>query len=71
MRRLLPAIAVFPATVGVAPTSALGDADFTDKGPIGWDVLRHLDRFDAIPRGVRTKQFQATVPCLPRPRTTA
>ena len=33
-----------------------------DKGPVGWDTLRHLDQFDTLPQGVRTKQFASTDP---------
>jgi hypothetical protein len=29
------------------------------KGPVGWDVYRHLDRFDTLPQGVQTKQFSS------------
>ena len=29
------------------------------KGPVGWDVYRHLDRFAELPQGVQTKQFSS------------
>ncbi|MEV0404064.1 glycoside hydrolase family 172 protein [Actinoallomurus sp. NPDC050550] len=40
---------------GAAPSPASADA----KGPVGWDVYRHLDRLPELTSGVRTQQFSS------------
>ncbi|MER6951665.1 glycoside hydrolase family 172 protein [Nonomuraea sp. NPDC000554] len=38
---------------------AVGPNIGTDKGPVGWDVYRHLERLPELPVGVQTKQFSS------------
>lgn len=58
--------AVAIATAAAAPagptkhTAAAASApSVAAKGPVGWDVYRHLDRLPMVPRGVETKQFSS------------
>ncbi|MEW2384018.1 DUF2961 domain-containing protein [Micromonospora sp. NPDC047707] len=53
------AIGAPPATArgAVAAPSALAVAD--DKGPIGWDAYRRLDRLPELAAGTRTRQFSS------------
>ena len=48
------------ASTGVAQAANL-IAYYTapDKGPVGWDIYRHLDRLAELPQGVRTQQFSS------------
>lgn len=43
---------------GATPTPAEASVP-VGKGPVGWDVYRHLDRLPEIPLGVQTKQFSS------------
>lgn len=50
-----------PAADGVsrADASNAAAADTSDKGPVGWDVYRQLDRLPELTDGVATKQFSS------------
>ncbi|MGI9157003.1 MAG: DUF2961 domain-containing protein [Marmoricola sp.] len=60
-------VAVAPLLTGGASGAASaapgpGSSSHThagDKGPVGWDTYRHLDRLPALPVGVHTKQFSS------------
>jgi len=65
---LIAALAALSLLVfGSAPTRALAAApaaparatSASDKGPVGWDTYRHLDRLPDLTRGVQTKQFSS------------
>ena len=45
--------------LGLASAQAAPQHLDSAKGPIGWDVYRHLDRFAELPQGVQTKQFSS------------
>ena len=45
--------------LGLASAQAAPQPSDSAKGPIGWDVYRHLDRFAELPQGVQTKQFSS------------
>lgn len=45
------------APAGQAPAS--GPSASTDKGPVGWDTYRQLDRLPELTHGVQTKQFSS------------
>lgn len=49
---------VAAALPAAAATSSASSAS-TAKGLVGWDTLRHLDQFAALPQVVRTKQFSS------------
>lgn len=68
--RLLGCAAVAAALLVALPMAAVAgepprahQADRHDaaaaKGPVGWDIYRHLDRLAQIPVGVQTKQFSS------------
>lgn len=42
-----------------APASFQGKEVFQDKGPVGWDTYRRLDRLPRLPDGTRTEQFSS------------
>lgn len=42
-----------------APSHAATNVAATNKGPIGWDTYRHLDRLPQLTQGVQTKQFSS------------
>ncbi|MER7893706.1 DUF2961 domain-containing protein [Micromonospora sp. NPDC094482] len=56
-----------PATATAAPPAAAGPgtagvtvlATADDKGPIGWDAYRRLDRLPELAAGTRTRQFSS------------
>ncbi|GIH16763.1 DUF2961 domain-containing protein [Rugosimonospora africana] len=54
-----------PLAAGTASAAPAGGAASTntgsgsDKGPVGWDIYRHLDQLAQIPSGVTTKQFSS------------
>ncbi|MFI7129332.1 glycoside hydrolase family 172 protein [Nonomuraea sp. NPDC050153] len=52
-RYLLPVVALSAGVLAV-PAHAVND-----KGPVGWDVYRRLDRLAELPVGVQTKQFSS------------
>ncbi len=68
-RRGLTCLAALAAAAGLALATPVGAgaqapaaapaSSAPDKGPVGWDVYRHLDRTDEIPTGVQTKQFSS------------
>ncbi|HEY2674211.1 MAG TPA: DUF2961 domain-containing protein [Rugosimonospora sp.] len=54
-----------PLAAGAANAALVGGAapsdtsSGSDKGPVGWDIYRHLDQLAQIPAGVTTKQFSS------------
>jgi hypothetical protein len=58
----IPLVVTGPASAAPRQADPRPSADprqSADKGPIGWDTYRHLDRLAEIPRGVQTKQFSS------------
>ncbi|MEV0431302.1 DUF2961 domain-containing protein [Micromonospora sp. NPDC050495] len=49
------AVTASAAPAGAAPTLAAAD----DKGPVGWDAYRRLDRLPELAAGSRTRQFSS------------
>lgn len=59
---LAAALLLTPAVLAASPASAAlttPDPNGTAKGPVGWDIYRHLDRLAEVPIGVQTKQFSS------------
>lgn len=51
---------IVSAVVATAATRPAHAATGTgSKGPVGWDLYRHLDQLTAVPVGVKTKQFSS------------
>ena len=53
------ALGVLGAVAAASNANAAPPPAGSAKGPVGWDVYRHLDRFDTLPQGVQTKQFSS------------
>lgn len=65
-RRLIGVLLASVMTTGVAATPGTAapaaippTAQLTAKGPVGWDLYRHLDDLPALTTGVQTKQFSS------------
>lgn len=52
----VPAASGEPSTVQHRPATS---ASLTDKGPVGWDTYRSLDRFPELPTAAETLQFSS------------
>ncbi len=51
-----------PAAAAVSPTATLAPASAAagpEKGPVGWETFRHLDRLPELSPGTRTRQFSS------------
>jgi hypothetical protein len=52
-----------PAAAGTSGAAATaghpGGGDTAGKGPVGWDIYRHLDQLAQLPTGVSTDQFSS------------
>ncbi|MEU0552428.1 DUF2961 domain-containing protein [Dactylosporangium sp. NPDC006015] len=59
LRRAAVAILLIPllTVIGAAPPAVAAVAD--DKGPVGWETYRRLDRLPTLSAGTRTKQFSS------------
>src|ERR1035437_1477414 len=55
---LAPAAALAPATAAARDAQASTRLP-PDKGPVGWDVYRRLDRLPELTTGVQTEQFSS------------
>jgi hypothetical protein len=56
------ALSAGPPAAAAPDTSSTGpsvNAAGPDKGPVGWDLYRHLDRAGELRNGVQTKQFSS------------
>jgi len=48
------------ATTGVAQAAdTVANSSAPDKGPVGWDIYRQLDRLPELSQGARTQQFSS------------
>jgi hypothetical protein len=57
MKRLAVLLLAAGTLTGVATRADAAPSDA--KGPVGWDVYRHLDRLPELTTGVQTKQFSS------------
>ncbi|GAA3219965.1 DUF2961 domain-containing protein [Dactylosporangium siamense] len=57
LRRTVVAALLLPLLMAVAAPAPAGAAVPDDKGPVGWDTYRRLDRLPTLSAGTRTKQF--------------
>src|ERR1700754_303468 len=56
-------IAIVTGTMAAQPVAAQPSSHPTaapDKGPVGWDTYRRLDRLPELTTGVRTNQFSSS-----------
>ena len=56
---MIPPAAAHAAEPAPAPRGAGALAVVDDKGPVGWDVYRRLDRLPELAAGSRTRQFSS------------
>ncbi|MEV4083216.1 DUF2961 domain-containing protein [Nonomuraea fuscirosea] len=59
IRALLLLLSTLTALLVAAPAPATAAAAAADKGPIGWDVFRELDRLPYLSPGTQTRQFSS------------